>query len=260
MAILDHRQVLRVHKAILSARLGDRRAGLLSGMPAGFVATLPHEAAPADQVLVDVDALNAAGTLADGSVPLLRWLENAVALAGARTETRIFAQALRTVRRTKRPTAEKQKVAQQPARPPTKGQPRTTKQKRTEQEPPKSQVLFNDEIRVKHGEIEMRNLNVPMRLSPAPLHVRVYAEGKVNTENGFTLYVASNTDVILLGSHIRELREMAVPEINARVTTPFRKDVYLRCRLSGAWYIAIRNENRLDPIIVQARVVADPDA
>lgn len=87
-----------LHGAALSARLGGRRAGLLAGVEAGFVATLPQAATPGEQLLTDLDELNAVRALADGSVPLAIWLGNAVRLAGGRVEVTIFERALDRVR------------------------------------------------------------------------------------------------------------------------------------------------------------------
>lgn len=87
--LLDHREIVVIHKAVIAARLRDRDA-LLSGVLASFKASLPVSPAPSSQVLCDLDALNAAGTLADGSVPLSLWLVNAATLAGDRPEGTVF--------------------------------------------------------------------------------------------------------------------------------------------------------------------------
>jgi len=97
MAILSHEEILKVRAAVIVARLGNSRNGLFAGIPPEFASTLPLAATPGEQVLADLDALNHAGTLGDGKVPLCIWLKNAVALVGGRRELAILATALRQV-------------------------------------------------------------------------------------------------------------------------------------------------------------------
>jgi hypothetical protein len=59
-----------------------------------FVTSLPLAKDPAAQILRDLDALNKAGALTDGSVPLAVWLENAALLARPRREAVDFKEAL----------------------------------------------------------------------------------------------------------------------------------------------------------------------
>src|SRR5690242_13773946 len=96
--LLSHDEILELHAAVISARLVESRAALLAGVDGGFVAGLPHGASPSDQILRDLDTMNAAGTLADDTVPLDVWLKNAVALAGAKNEAGIFRRHLGSVR------------------------------------------------------------------------------------------------------------------------------------------------------------------
>lgn len=93
-ARLDYDDILELQQAAISARITANRSVLLVGLPADFVASLPQAAAPGAQVLADLDAINAAGTLADGTVPLAVWLRNALALAATREETAVFRRAL----------------------------------------------------------------------------------------------------------------------------------------------------------------------
>src|SRR5262249_39876230 len=92
--LLPHEEILRLHGAVVSARLVERRAALLAGLAPELVAGLPITATPGDQILLDLDSLNTAGILADGSAPLSVWLANAVSLAGVRAEAVVFSQAL----------------------------------------------------------------------------------------------------------------------------------------------------------------------
>lgn len=84
--LLRHDEILQVRAAVISARLSESRASLLAGLPVEFVASLAHAAAPGEQVLVDLDVMNTVGALVDGSIPLITWLSNAVALTGLRAE------------------------------------------------------------------------------------------------------------------------------------------------------------------------------
>jgi hypothetical protein len=98
MGILHHDDILQLRAAVLSARLGDSRLGLVAGISPEFVATLPVANGPGEQVLTDLDALNSAGALLDGSVPLQTWLANAVDLCGGRQEETVFSKALKSAR------------------------------------------------------------------------------------------------------------------------------------------------------------------
>lgn len=87
--LLDHREILVIHKAITAVRLSDRDA-LLSGILVSFKDSLPLSPSPGSQILRDLDRLNAAGTLADGSVPLSIWLVNAATLVEGQGEVAVF--------------------------------------------------------------------------------------------------------------------------------------------------------------------------
>src|SRR5262245_24685109 len=98
MAILPRQQILRIHAAVVSARLSANRAPLLGGIEETFVASLSTAADPAGQILSDLHALNQAERLADGSVPLRIWIENAIALAGKGEAVTVLRQALEATR------------------------------------------------------------------------------------------------------------------------------------------------------------------
>jgi hypothetical protein len=95
--MLSHDEILELQAAVVSAELGLRRNGLLTGVNSGFVATLEKAGASGEQTLTDLGAINAAGALGDGTVPLVVWLKNAVRLAGGRTEAEIFKRTLARV-------------------------------------------------------------------------------------------------------------------------------------------------------------------
>lgn len=97
MPLLSHDEILKLHAAVVSARLLESRLTLLVGVNPGFVAGLPRAVTSSDQVLQDLDALNAAGALADDTVPLAIWLLNAVARAGMQKEAALFKAVLEKV-------------------------------------------------------------------------------------------------------------------------------------------------------------------
>jgi hypothetical protein len=94
MGTLTHNQLLRLRKAVISAGLAEERAGLLAGVPPEVVAGLPRASTPGAQLLTDLDSLNEAGFLENGSLPLATWLENAAHLAQPRQETLVFREVL----------------------------------------------------------------------------------------------------------------------------------------------------------------------
>jgi nucleoside phosphorylase len=98
MGLVSHDEILKLRAAVISARLTESRAALLTGVDPDFVAALPNATTPGDQVLRDLDTLNVAGSLTDGSVPLAIWLSNAVASAGLRAEAAVFHAALGQLR------------------------------------------------------------------------------------------------------------------------------------------------------------------
>jgi len=93
-SILRHDQILELHATVIAVGLAQHRNALLAGIDAAFMAGLSADGTLSTLILTDLAAMNAAGTLSDGSVPLLCWLQNAVALTGARPEAEIFGRAL----------------------------------------------------------------------------------------------------------------------------------------------------------------------
>lgn len=125
-------------------------------------------------------------------------------------------------------------------------------------QPLEPQVLFHDEMRIKAGSMEKRKFHVPLRPGLRPLHVWVCAEGKENADNGFSLYVVTSLDAMSMDLPVAELRDKVVPRMSAKVSGTFKKDVYLEYQPTG-WCLVVRNENWIKSMVVQARVVADPD-
>jgi hypothetical protein len=97
MSVLTEKIILEVYKAAVAMHLADSRAVLLTGIRSDFVATLPSATNPAAQTLSDLRMLNEIESLDDGTVPLLTWLLNALALAGPREEAWILEFALKQV-------------------------------------------------------------------------------------------------------------------------------------------------------------------
>jgi hypothetical protein len=93
--MLSQTDILRVHAAAISALANTSRTALLGGLPAEMIARFPLAAGPAEQILCDLNALNAERALVGGHKPLVIWLANASALASLRPEYVIFEQAPR---------------------------------------------------------------------------------------------------------------------------------------------------------------------
>ena len=96
VATLSLDRLSRLAQAAESAGLGfpDQRRLLLHGLPAGFVALMPVLAVPRQQLLADLQRLNTARPLADGTVPLRIWLDNARMLVIGEPAEGTFTQAL----------------------------------------------------------------------------------------------------------------------------------------------------------------------
>jgi hypothetical protein len=90
-----HEQGVRaLHHAAVSAGIAGRRSALLLGIDASVTARLPVENPPSAQILSDLFQL-AELTLPDGSLPILGWLRNALALVGLHASAMVFEEALR---------------------------------------------------------------------------------------------------------------------------------------------------------------------
>jgi nucleoside phosphorylase len=90
--LLDKQRIPGLHGATIEAGLEGQRTALLQGIDANFVAGLPVSPSPSAQILTDLHGLNI--VLADGSVPIGRWLENAWLLAGPRAASAVFEASL----------------------------------------------------------------------------------------------------------------------------------------------------------------------
>lgn len=90
--LLHTQRLLGLHQATIAAGLAGQRTALLQGIDARCVALLPIVSPPSAQVLTDLHELNR--ELADGSVPIGRWLENAFLLAGSEPAGAVFEASL----------------------------------------------------------------------------------------------------------------------------------------------------------------------
>jgi hypothetical protein len=85
-------RIRELRETAMSAGLGSpgKRDLLLAGIHGAIAGGLKISRAPSDQLLHDLLALNDIGRLADGTVPILIWLENAEAEARPRPQAAIF--------------------------------------------------------------------------------------------------------------------------------------------------------------------------
>jgi hypothetical protein len=93
MTILTHREILRIHEAAIGVGLVSSRDALLSGIAPTFVASLPSASDPSSQILRDLTIMNAAERIADETMPLRIWLENAIALGKPHAQSSVFERA-----------------------------------------------------------------------------------------------------------------------------------------------------------------------
>jgi hypothetical protein len=90
--LLDRQRIRGLVDAAIDAGIEGQRIALVAGIDAKFLALLPVSPSPLAQMQMDLHALNV--VLADGSVPLLRWVQNAHLLAGPRAAATVFEAAL----------------------------------------------------------------------------------------------------------------------------------------------------------------------
>ena len=88
MLQLDIRQITELVNAALDADLD--RGALNAVMNRQYSSSLPKVTNPKQQLLVDLVKHNDAGTLTDGTVPLLQWLQAADTLANPRHAALVF--------------------------------------------------------------------------------------------------------------------------------------------------------------------------
>lgn len=96
-ATVSQNELLELREAIISAGLSESRQALLATIASDFVAGLPVVKRPGEQILSDLDVLSTTGKLTDGSIPIVIWLKNALALAEPRKESEVFRRVLNEV-------------------------------------------------------------------------------------------------------------------------------------------------------------------
>lgn len=84
---VSQESLVLLHRAIMLCDLSGSRVALLGGLDPGFRAGLPLAASPSEQILVDLHTLNGVQQLSDGTIPLLVWAQNALALSASRRES-----------------------------------------------------------------------------------------------------------------------------------------------------------------------------
>jgi hypothetical protein len=89
---IGEKLLLELHSAAIDAKLESSRDALMSGINSAHVASIPRDATPSAQLLLDLRGHCV--ELADGSVPLKTWLKNALSIAGERLDVTCFKQAL----------------------------------------------------------------------------------------------------------------------------------------------------------------------
>ncbi len=93
--------LLELHAAALSAGLVAQRGAMLGGLSPSFIASISLASSPGAQLNVDIQTLSNNGpallVLADGSLPIVTWLKNAIHLAGPRLESLVFKRVLATI-------------------------------------------------------------------------------------------------------------------------------------------------------------------
>lgn len=99
MQILSTDDILSIHRAAIEAGLVRSRETLLSGLGEELRTGLFAHGVPKDQMLLDLNKLNALEKLVDGSAPLATWLKNAIRLAEPRPEVDIFKRMLEQIER-----------------------------------------------------------------------------------------------------------------------------------------------------------------
>lgn len=94
MPNIDPSTLRRIHAAAMKLGLAPDRDALLVGLDSVLIGQLPRASTQTAQILTDLHALSAAGTLIDGSVPLVEWLKTAYHLTASRPEAAIFEEVL----------------------------------------------------------------------------------------------------------------------------------------------------------------------
>jgi hypothetical protein len=90
MGILRYDEILELHETVTSVVPALSRDALLGGIDPHFRNEIRQGNSPVEQFLADLEAMNGAESLVDGSVPLVIWLKNAIALVAPRPQAATF--------------------------------------------------------------------------------------------------------------------------------------------------------------------------
>lgn len=93
---LPNQTILNIHSAAIEANLAGARLALLSGIDKSIVDGIPAAPSPAEQLLLDLAALNDFNA-ADRSLPIVQWLRNAIELRPTHMASACFQEALKTL-------------------------------------------------------------------------------------------------------------------------------------------------------------------
>lgn len=83
MSLLSNDKILDVYRRAIQERLHLKRSVLLAGLAPAYVAGLEVASSPADQLLLDLRAMNETPKIIGDVTPLHHWLVNASSMAGA---------------------------------------------------------------------------------------------------------------------------------------------------------------------------------
>src|SRR5438045_2487962 len=95
---LSRSSISELHAVATKVGLVRDQDALLAGLPEDFVAMLPSAASQGARLLRALHQMNAVWSLADGTVPIAVWLENAARLTAAHMESAAFQSALADLR------------------------------------------------------------------------------------------------------------------------------------------------------------------
>jgi hypothetical protein len=95
MTYLDDRDIDEIREAAVSAELAGNRAALFAQISGKYWGTFAAGSNPVAQILIDLARLNRDPPLKDGSIPLRRWLKNAIVLSGGTEHEDVFRSKLR---------------------------------------------------------------------------------------------------------------------------------------------------------------------
>src|SRR5690242_1106593 len=83
MALLSNDKILELYRRAIQEGLHLKRGVLLAGLAPAYVAGLEIANSPADQLLLDLRAMNETPKIIGDITPLHHWLVNASSMAGA---------------------------------------------------------------------------------------------------------------------------------------------------------------------------------